>query len=146
MFHGRHFVRHLGICNLICIKHLQIMCGVIRFVVPGGPTCGGGNHCSRWNRRSRPQVEDHHAPCVVRAATSQPRGRQPGHHDCQHLPTAIKSQVHVPRRAQQHSVFLSPARKYACFSAVISIYQGREMVSSTKTSWQRLSNSAWNNM
>ena len=25
VFHGRHFVRHLGICNPICVKLLQIM-------------------------------------------------------------------------------------------------------------------------
>ena len=29
MFHGRHFVRHLGICNHICAKLLQLMSGVI---------------------------------------------------------------------------------------------------------------------
>ena len=29
MFHGRHFVRHLGICNPICVKLLQAMSGVI---------------------------------------------------------------------------------------------------------------------
>ena len=29
VFHGRQFVRHLGICNLICVKLLQIMFGVI---------------------------------------------------------------------------------------------------------------------
>ena len=29
VFHGRHFVRHLGICNPICVKLLQIMSGVI---------------------------------------------------------------------------------------------------------------------
>ena len=29
VFHGRHFVHHLGICNLICIKLLQIMSSVI---------------------------------------------------------------------------------------------------------------------
>ena len=29
VFHGRHFVRHLGICNLICVKLLQVMSGVI---------------------------------------------------------------------------------------------------------------------
>ena len=28
-FHGRHFVRHLGICNPICVKLLQVMSGVI---------------------------------------------------------------------------------------------------------------------
>ena len=28
MFHGRHFVRHLGICNPICVKLLQMMSGV----------------------------------------------------------------------------------------------------------------------
>ena len=28
-FHGRHFVRHLGICNRICVKLLQVMSGVI---------------------------------------------------------------------------------------------------------------------
>ena len=28
-FHGRHFVRYLGICNPICVKLLQIMSGVI---------------------------------------------------------------------------------------------------------------------
>ena len=27
--HSRHFVRHLGICNLICVKLLQLMCAVI---------------------------------------------------------------------------------------------------------------------
>ena len=26
---GRHFVCHLGICNPICVKLLQLMCGVI---------------------------------------------------------------------------------------------------------------------
>ena len=29
MFHGRHFVRHDGICNPICVKLLQIMSGAI---------------------------------------------------------------------------------------------------------------------
>ena len=29
VFHGRHFVRHLGICNPICIKFLQITSDVI---------------------------------------------------------------------------------------------------------------------
>ena len=29
VFHGRHFVRHLGICNPIRVKLLQIMSGVI---------------------------------------------------------------------------------------------------------------------
>ena len=29
VFHGRHFVRHLGICNPICVKLLEIMSGVI---------------------------------------------------------------------------------------------------------------------
>ena len=29
VFHGRHFVRHLGICNPICVKLLQAMSGVI---------------------------------------------------------------------------------------------------------------------
>ena len=29
VFHGRHFVRHLGMCNPICVKLLQIMSGVI---------------------------------------------------------------------------------------------------------------------
>ena len=29
VFHGHHFVRHLGICNPVCVKLLQIMCGVI---------------------------------------------------------------------------------------------------------------------
>ena len=28
-FHGRHFIRHLGICNPICVKFLQLMFGVI---------------------------------------------------------------------------------------------------------------------
>ena len=28
-FRGRHFVRHLGICNRICVKLLQIVFGVI---------------------------------------------------------------------------------------------------------------------
>ena len=28
VFHGRHFVRHLGICNRICVKLLQLMCAV----------------------------------------------------------------------------------------------------------------------
>ena len=29
VFHGRHFVRHLGICNPICVKLLLVMSGVI---------------------------------------------------------------------------------------------------------------------
>ena len=29
VFHGRHFVRHLGICNPICVKLLQVMSNVI---------------------------------------------------------------------------------------------------------------------
>ena len=29
VFHGRNFVRHLQICNPICVKLLQIMSGVI---------------------------------------------------------------------------------------------------------------------
>ena len=29
VFHGRHFVRHLGIRNPICVKLLQIMSGFI---------------------------------------------------------------------------------------------------------------------
>ena len=29
MFHGRYFVRHLGICNPICVKLLHFMSGVI---------------------------------------------------------------------------------------------------------------------
>ena len=29
VFHDRHFVRHLGICNPICVKLLQVMSGVI---------------------------------------------------------------------------------------------------------------------
>ena len=29
VFHSRHCVRHLGICNLICVKLLQLMSGVI---------------------------------------------------------------------------------------------------------------------
>ena len=29
MFHGSHFVRHLGICNSICVNLLQVMSGVI---------------------------------------------------------------------------------------------------------------------
>ena len=29
VFHGRHFVLHLGICNSFCVKLLQIMSGVI---------------------------------------------------------------------------------------------------------------------
>ena len=29
MFHGRHFVRHLGICNRIRVKLLQLICSVI---------------------------------------------------------------------------------------------------------------------
>ena len=28
-FHGRHFVCHLGICNPICVKLLQVISGVI---------------------------------------------------------------------------------------------------------------------
>ena len=28
VFHGHHFVRHLGICNMICVKLLQVMSGV----------------------------------------------------------------------------------------------------------------------
>ena len=30
VFRGRHFIRHLGICNPICVKLLQIMSGLIR--------------------------------------------------------------------------------------------------------------------
>ena len=30
VFHGHHFVRHLGICNRICVKLLYIMSGVIQ--------------------------------------------------------------------------------------------------------------------
>ena len=29
VFHGRHYVRHLGICNPICVKLLQVLYGVI---------------------------------------------------------------------------------------------------------------------
>ena len=29
VFHGRHFIRHLGICDQICVKLLQLMCAVI---------------------------------------------------------------------------------------------------------------------
>ena len=29
VFHGRHFVRHIGICNPICVKLLEVMSGVI---------------------------------------------------------------------------------------------------------------------
>ena len=29
VFHGRHFVRHLGICNRICVLLLQLMYAVI---------------------------------------------------------------------------------------------------------------------
>ena len=29
VFHGRHYVRHLGIYNPICVKPLKIMSGVI---------------------------------------------------------------------------------------------------------------------
>ena len=29
VFHGRHFVRHLGICNPICVKLLKVMFGDI---------------------------------------------------------------------------------------------------------------------
>ena len=29
VFHGRHFVRHLEICNRICVELLQLMSGVI---------------------------------------------------------------------------------------------------------------------
>ena len=29
VFYGRHFVRHIGICNPICFKLLQIMSGII---------------------------------------------------------------------------------------------------------------------
>ena len=29
VFHGRYFVRHLGICNQICVKLLKVMSGVI---------------------------------------------------------------------------------------------------------------------
>ena len=29
VFHDRHFVRHLGICNPICVKLLHVMSGVI---------------------------------------------------------------------------------------------------------------------
>ena len=29
VFHGRHFVRHIRICNTICVRLLQVMSGVI---------------------------------------------------------------------------------------------------------------------
>ena len=29
VFHSRHFVRHLGICNRICVKLVELMSGVI---------------------------------------------------------------------------------------------------------------------
>ena len=29
VFHGYHFVRHLGICKLICVNLLSVMSGVI---------------------------------------------------------------------------------------------------------------------
>ena len=29
VLHDRHFVRHPGICNQICVKLLQLMCAVI---------------------------------------------------------------------------------------------------------------------
>ena len=29
VFHSRHFVRHLEICNPICVKLLQIMFGAV---------------------------------------------------------------------------------------------------------------------
>ena len=29
MFHSRHFVRHVEICNPICVKPFQVMSGVI---------------------------------------------------------------------------------------------------------------------
>ena len=29
VFHGRHVVRHIGICNPIRVQLLQVMCGVI---------------------------------------------------------------------------------------------------------------------
>ena len=29
VFHGRHFIHHLGICNRICVKLPQPMCAVI---------------------------------------------------------------------------------------------------------------------
>ena len=29
VLHSRHFVRHLGICNPICVKLLQVISGVI---------------------------------------------------------------------------------------------------------------------
>ena len=31
VFHSRDFVRHLGICNRICVKLLQLMCAVITY-------------------------------------------------------------------------------------------------------------------
>ena len=30
VFHGRYFVRHVGICNPICVKLVQVMSGVIQ--------------------------------------------------------------------------------------------------------------------
>ena len=33
VFHSRHFVRHLGIYNPICVKLLQIMSGVILLIL-----------------------------------------------------------------------------------------------------------------
>ena len=50
VFHGRHFVRHLGICNSICVKLLQIMSSVMPRILKKrrlylkpfswGPKCG----------------------------------------------------------------------------------------------------------
>ena len=38
VFHGCHFVHHLGICNPICIKLLKIMSGVIPHNLKKKPT------------------------------------------------------------------------------------------------------------
>ena len=66
------------------ISHVHRSCGLWWT----NPRWWPGYHCSKRIHCSRPQVAVHHAPCVVRDATSQPLGRQPGHRDRQHLPTA----------------------------------------------------------
>ena len=43
VFHSRHFVRHLGICNRICVNLLQLMSGVITH-----NSVKNGLHINKW--------------------------------------------------------------------------------------------------
>ena len=58
VFHGRHFVRHIEICNPICVKLLQIMSCIIplnlkkrRLYFPGVHKRGIHTHTDRQTDR-----------------------------------------------------------------------------------------------